>query len=103
MLHVRLLEIFYIKLQKRWTMWFPLILPLIDVITDHLFAINNTTKADSQAVNAIGVAALFNLALGPMIYGKKFQMNNQSGHGEGGRTSPRFQNSSQKLFYNDSE
>ena len=53
-------------------MWIPLSLPLIDVLTDHIFAILNATQPDSQAVNAIGVASLINLAIGPMIYGRKF-------------------------------
>ena len=53
-------------------MWIPLLLPLIDILTDHIFAILNITQPDSQAVNAIGVASLINLALGPMIYGEEF-------------------------------
>ena len=46
-----------------------LILPLIDVLTDHIFAIRNVTKTGSPAVASIGVALLLNLAFGPIIYG----------------------------------
>ena len=53
-------------------MWIPLILPLVDVLTDHIFAIRNATETSSPAVAAIGVALLLNLAFGPMIYGLIF-------------------------------
>ena len=62
---------FNIKLQKRLTTWIALCLPLLDVFTDHIFAFLNAIKMNSPAVAAIGVASLFNLAFGPMIYGKK--------------------------------
>ena len=62
---------FNIKLQKRFTTWIALLLPLLDVFTDHIFAFLNAIKVNSPAVAAIGVASLLNLAFGPMIYGKK--------------------------------
>ena len=49
-----------------------LILPLIDVSTDHIFAIRNITKTSSPAVASIGFALLLNLIFGPMIYGLIF-------------------------------
>ena len=49
-----------------------LVLPLIDVFTDHIFAFLNATGSESRAVAVIGVASLFNLALGPILYGEKF-------------------------------
>ena len=48
-----------------------LILPLVDVLTDHIFAFLNATGSGSRAVAVIGVASLFNLAFGPIIYGAK--------------------------------
>ena len=51
-------------------MWIPLLLPLIDIFTDHIFAFLNASQTNSQAVAAIGVALLFNLLFGPMIYGE---------------------------------
>ena len=68
-------SIFNIKLQKRHTVWIPLLLPLIDIFTDHIFAFLNASKTNSQAVAAIGVALLFNLFFGPMIYGEIFLSN----------------------------
>ena len=53
-------------------MLIPLMLPLIDVLTDHIFAIRNALETDSPAVASIGVALLLNLAFGPMIYGLIF-------------------------------
>ena len=44
-------------------------LPIIDVLTDHIFAIQSVTQA-SPAVAAIGCALLSNLILGPMLFGK---------------------------------
>ena len=55
-------------------MWIFLLLPLIDVLTDHIFAFLNATQSSSQAVAAIGIASLLNLAFGPMMYGQKFVM-----------------------------
>ena len=49
-----------------------LVLPLVDVLTDHIFAFLNATSSQSRAVAVIGVASLFNLAFGPIIFGEKF-------------------------------
>ena len=53
-------------------MVFALVLPLVDVLTDHIFAFLNATGSNSRAVAVIGVASLFNLAFGPIIYGEIF-------------------------------
>ena len=62
---------FNIKLQTKFTTWIALLLPLIDVFTDHVFGFLNAIKINSPAVAAIGVASLINLAFGPMIYGEE--------------------------------
>ena len=48
----------------------PLLLPIIDVLSDHIFAILNANLTESPAAAAVGCAQLFNLIFGPMLYGK---------------------------------
>lgn len=57
------------KLQQRFFIVIPLLLPVIDVLTDHIFAILNAVKYESPAVAAIGWALLWNLLFGPMLFG----------------------------------
>ena len=49
----------------------PLLLPLIDVLTDHIFAFLNVTQTGSQAVAAVGFALLLNIIVGPILYGEE--------------------------------
>ena len=45
-----------------------LLLPFIDVLTDHIFAIQNMIQNNSPAVEAVGCALLNYLILGPMLF-----------------------------------
>ena len=60
------------KLKHRILILIPLLLPFIDVLTDHIFAIQNMIQNNSPAVAAVGCALLLNLVLGPMLFGKMF-------------------------------
>ena len=62
-------DFFKFQLDRRFLILIPLILPIIDVLTDHIFAIQSVTQT-SQAVAAIGCALLSNLVFGPMLFGK---------------------------------
>ena len=44
-------------------------LPVIDILTDNIFAILNTNSA-IPAIAAVGFASVLNLVFGPMIFGK---------------------------------
>ena len=58
------------QFQQRFFILIPLLLPIIDVLTDHIFAIFNALKYKSPALAAIGWALLWNLLFGPMLFGK---------------------------------
>ena len=49
-------------------------MPIIDVFTDHIFAILNANENNSPAVAAVGFALLLNLVFGPMIFGKNINV-----------------------------
>ena len=46
-------------------------LPLIDVLTDIIFAFLNVMNVNSQAVAAVGFASLLNVIVGPILYGEE--------------------------------
>ena len=60
---------FNIKLQQRYLILIPLLLPVIDILTDYIFAILNTNQTNSPAAAALGFALLMNIIFGPMLYG----------------------------------
>ena len=53
----------------------PLFMPIIDVLTDHIFAILNVNESNSPAVAAVGFALILNLVFGPMIFGKQKKLD----------------------------
>ena len=63
---------FNFKLQQRFLILIPLLLPVIDILTDFIFAILNTNQTDSPAAAAVGFALLVNVIFGPMLYGEMF-------------------------------
>ena len=58
-------------MEKRYVILIPLLLPVIDILTDHIFAISNSTQS-TPAVAAVGCALLLNLVFGPMLYGENY-------------------------------
>ena len=51
-------------------------LPVIDILTDNIFAILNTNSS-IPAIAAVGFASVLNLVFGPMLFGKS-KRNSQS-------------------------
>ena len=64
-------NIFNFKLQQRYLILIPLLLPVIDILTDYIFAILNTNQTNSPAAAALGFALLMNIIFGPMLYGQR--------------------------------
>ena len=69
-----------IQKQKHFLILIPFLLPLIDFVTDHIFAISTARIVnDSSATSAVAWAMIFNLWLGPILSGeikpKKINLN----------------------------